>query len=98
MGGIFLLGGESLTRSDFDCSENCYLVGGMNLWWGRGGGGGRQEFGGVGVYWGGFFLVLGMSKFSVSGGESPPPNPPSRENPKPCIEMVSKTSHTIHSC
>ena len=27
-GGIFLLGGENLTKSDFVRSENCYLVGG----------------------------------------------------------------------
>ena len=32
-GEIFLLGGGNLTRSDFDCSENFYLVGGINLWW-----------------------------------------------------------------
>ena len=27
-GGIFLLGGGNLMRSNFDHSENCYLVGG----------------------------------------------------------------------
>ena len=47
-GGIFLLGGGNLTRSNFDHSENCYLVGvgggGMNLQWGGGWGG--QKFGG----------------------------------------------------
>ena len=30
-GRIFLLGGENLTRSDFDLSKNCYLVGGNEL-------------------------------------------------------------------
>ena len=34
--GIFLLGGGNLTRSDFDFSENCYLVGG-GVGGGRGG-------------------------------------------------------------
>ena len=71
VGGIFLLGGENLTRSDFDHSENCYLVEGMNLWWGRGG----QKFGG------GESTVGGMSKFLASGGRLPLPHPPSRENP-----------------
>ena len=40
-GRIFLLGGGNLTRSNFDHSENCYLVGvgggggggGRNIWW-----------------------------------------------------------------
>ena len=36
VGGIFLLGGVNLMRNDFDRSENCYLVGGMNLWLGGG--------------------------------------------------------------
>ena len=76
-GGILLLGGGNLPRSNFDHSENCYLV--------RGGdeplvGGGKQTFCRGGVYWGGFFLVgEGMSKFSASGGDSS--HPPSRENP-----------------
>ena len=47
-GGIFLLGGGNLTRSDFDRSENYHLVGEMNLWWRE------QKFVG-----GGFFLVGG---------------------------------------
>ena len=70
--GIFLLGGVNLTRNDFDRSENCYLVGGMNLWWG------------------GFFLVGkgggGMSKFLISGGESPP------------SPLVGKTLQLVHAC
>ena len=28
MGGFFYWGDGNLMRSDFDCSENCYLVGG----------------------------------------------------------------------
>ena len=47
-GGIFLLGGGNLTRSNFDHSENCYLVGGTKIWWGESTGGG-----------GGFFMVGG---------------------------------------
>ena len=41
-GGIFLLGGGSLMRSDFDCLENCYLVVGERTY----GWGGGQKFGG----------------------------------------------------
>ena len=53
--GDYLLGVGNLTRSDFDYSENCYLVGGMNLWDLVG-----DEFGGGGgVYWGVFFLAGG---------------------------------------
>ena len=48
--GIFLLGGGNLMRSNFDHSENCYLVGGMNLWWV-----GRQKFGGRKSTGGGIF-------------------------------------------
>ena len=41
-GGIFLLGGGNLMRSDFDCSsENCYLVVGGDL---VGGGRGMSKF------------------------------------------------------
>ena len=54
-GGIFLLGGGSLMRSDFDCLENCYLVVGERTY-GWGGGGGKNLVGGV--YWGGFLLVV----------------------------------------
>ena len=62
-GGIFLLGGGNLTRSNFDHSENCYLVGvGMNLWFGGDLVEWEQKFG-----WGGR-----MSKFSASGGILPP--------------------------
>ena len=50
-GGIVLLGGGNLTRSDFDFSENCYLV-----WEGDGGGdqllvGGGESTGGGNISW-----------------------------------------------
>ena len=65
-GWIFLLGGGNLTRKDFDCSENCYLVGR-----GSGGGGGRRAMNlwCGGVYWGGIFPGgREMGKFLASGG------------------------------
>ena len=60
------MGGGNLIRSDFDRSENCYLVGGMNVWWGEG-----QKFGGGGIFPG----VGGITKFFASGGDSPHPPP-----------------------
>ena len=51
-GGIFLLGGGNLTRSDFDRSENCLVGGNEPLV-----GGNKNLVGGV--YWGEFFLVGG---------------------------------------
>ena len=62
--GHFLLGGGNLTRTNFDHSENCYLVGGNEPLVG-----GRESTGGE------FFLVGGMSKFSASGGGGPPLSP-----------------------
>ena len=58
-GGIFLLGGGNLTRSNFDNSENCYLVEGGN----------KPLVGGGGDFSGG----REMSKFSASGGPPIPP-------------------------
>ena len=63
--GDFLLGGQNLTRSNFDHSENCYLVGGGEdeplLR-------GEQNWGG-----GGIFPGRGeMSTFLASGGGTPP--------------------------
>ena len=74
--GIFLLGGGNLTRSDFDCLENCYLVGGMNLWWG-----GDKNLLGGSLLEGNISWWEGMSKFSASVAGTPPPSTPSRENP-----------------
>ena len=47
-GGIFLLGGGYLTKSNFDHSENCYLVGGNEPLAEEEEG---QTFGGVRVHW-----------------------------------------------
>ena len=58
-GGIFLLGGGNLTRSNFDHSENCYLVGG------------DKNLVGGGIFPGGG----GMSKFLAGGGGLPPSPP-----------------------
>ena len=82
-GGIFLLGGGNLTRSDFDRSENYYLVEGNEPLVGGGWGRGEQKFGGKGVYWGGgdFSCWEGMSKVLASGRELPP-IPLSRGNPE----------------
>ena len=67
--GDFLLGVGNLTRSDFDCSENCYLVGEMNLWW-------EGNLVGAGESTGAYFSWWeGMSKFSASGWRGLPPLP-----------------------
>ena len=82
--GIFLL-----MRSDFDCSENCYLVGGGEE---EGGneplvGGGKQKFGGE------FFLVGEVSKISTSGKTLSPP-PPFPEPPVgKTLQVVPKNSN-----
>ena len=55
-GGIFLLGGGNLTRSNFDYSENCYLVWGNYLL------GGNQNLVVGGVYWGGEFFLVGRGE------------------------------------
>ena len=67
--GDCFIGGGNLTKSNFDHSENCYLEGGNEPLVG-------------GVYCGGIFPggEGGMSKFSISGWDSPL-IPPSRENP-----------------
>ena len=62
-GGIFLLGGGNLTRSDFDHSENYYLVEGNEPLVGGGwGGGGGTKIWGEGRLLGGrgFFLLGGV--------------------------------------
>ena len=56
-GGIFLLGGGNLTRSNFDHSENCYLVGGNEPLVG----------GGTNILWGGSLLGGGGGDFSLWG-------------------------------
>ena len=62
-GGIFLSGGGNLMRSNFDHSENCYLVGG------------NRDFVGASLL-GGIFPGAGeMSKFSASGGRVLPLSP-----------------------
>ena len=63
--GDFFIGWWNLTRSDFDCSENCFLVGGR-----REEGGNKNLMGGV--CWGGegdFSWWGGISKFLASGGK-----------------------------
>ena len=54
-------------RGNFDHSENCYLVGEMNLLWG----GDKNLVGWNFFWWGGR-----MSKFSAIGGGLPPHSPP----------------------
>ena len=68
------MAGGNLRRSDFDRSENCYLVGGNELLMGEGGG---QKFG-EGESTGGIFPGggEGVSKFLAIGGDAPPPPPP----------------------
>ena len=101
-GGFFLLSGRNLTRSNFDHSENCYLVGGNEPLVG-----GEQTFGGGGgSLLGGIFPGGGggMSRFLASwggggGGRLPPPIPPSsRENPV-CINLapfISKKNESVN--
>ena len=81
IGAIFLLGGGNLMRSNFDHSENCYLVrGGMNLWWGRNKNVvGRESTGG----WEFLLVGGGVIKFSASGEGLP-----SRENPDDTFNLV----------
>ena len=62
-GGVFLLGGRNLTRSNFDHSENCYLVGENETLVVVGLRGG-QKFGEGGLLGGIFPDGRGMSKFS----------------------------------
>ena len=50
--------------------ENCYLVGGMNLWWERNKT--LRRWGG-GAYWGVIFPGRGMRKFLASLGDCVPP-------------------------
>ena len=78
------MGSGNLMRHDFDCLENCYLVGGrgggvrVNLWWGESTGEGNISWWGG---WANFWLVGGL-----------PPSP-SREN-----AALRKTGVTFSTC